>query len=334
MRIISFFTKLLHYVPSELAHNIALFGLKTLHITGVLRFIIDNDSKNKIDKSIKLGNLSFKNGVGIAAGLDKNGDYIDCLAALGVGFIELGTVTPKPQSGNSKPRIFRNIKERSILNRLGFNNKGVDYLVENLKNKKSDIVVGSSIGKNFDTPNSLAHLDYIICLEKVYEHSDYIAVNISSPNTKDLRQLSDVEYFNKLISELRNKQIELSKIHGYKQMFIKISPDEELHKLEMICNKILEKKIDGLICSNTTVQHNEPNGPGGLSGSPLKEKSTIILKLVNERLGDKLAIIASGGVMSASDYFEKIDSGADLVQIYTGFIYEGPKLIQDILSGI
>lgn len=329
MHLISFFTKVLHYLPSEISHYLALEGLKFLYSTGILRFLFKPDNKIVKDHSIcDLGNISNK--VGIAAGLDKNGDYIDCLAALGVGFIELGTVTPKPQPGNSKPRIFRNKKNKSILNRLGFNNKGVDYLVKKLKERKSRVLIGSSIGKNFDTPNDKAYLDYITCMEKVYEYSDYVAVNISSPNTKDLRELSRKNYLNNLLSRIKVKQKDLSLIHGYKPIFLKISPDENFDSLGIICETILKNELDGIICSNTTNVHKEKNGFGGLSGKPLKNLATNKLIQVKQIIGDKAKLIASGGVMTPEDFQEKIDAGADLVQIYTGFIYEGPKLIVEI----
>ena len=329
MFVFSSITKFLHHFPSEFAHSIALNGLKLIYLTGLLRFIyqpevdlVRNYEKNDF--------LHLQNKLGIAAGLDKNGDYIDCLAALGIGFIEIGTVTPRPQKGNSKPRVFRNRKNKSILNRLGFNNKGVNYVVDRLKKKKSSIFIGTSIGKNFDTCNEEAHLDYIHCLEKVYEFSDYIAINISSPNTEDLRDLSKQEYLNFLLDKIKSKQEELSIEHGYKPIFLKVSPDEDLDNLKTICGAVLDIKFDGLICTNTSVHHQDPNGTGGLSGAPLKSKSTEILNFIKNLVDHKVKLIASGGVMSVADFQEKLDAGADLVQIYTGFIYEGPKLIQDI----
>ncbi len=272
------------------------------------------------------------NMVGIAAGLDKNGDYIDCLASLGIGFIEVGTVTPKAQEGNPKPRIFRNKKEKALLNRLGFNNKGVNYLVEKLKKRQSKVILGSSIGKNFDTPNDKAYEDYIYCLEKVYEFSDYIAVNVSSPNTKELRKLSSKDFFDFLLKELKDSRTKLCSKFGYRPIFIKISPDETQENLKLICQSIVSNQMDGIICSNTTVNHDEKYGSGGLSGSPLRTLSNENLTFVRSEVGEKFPIIASGGVMSVEDYQEKLHLGADLVQIYTGFIYEGPKLIQDIIK--
>ena len=330
MNLLSILTKILHYLPEEFSHHVALKSLKILHNLGLSSLFLGKQkvSSEFVDRDIR--NLSNK--VGIAAGLDKNGDYIDSLAALGIGFIEVGTVTPRPQKGNPKPRIFRNLKEKSLLNRLGFNNKGVDYLVKNLKNKKTHILVGSSIGKNFDTSNEKASNDYLICLEKVYEYSDYIAINISSPNTQDLRDLSKVEYLDSLLQVIKIKQKNLSVMHGYKPIFIKISPDESLENLKAICFSILNNQLDGIICSNTSIDHNNPNGHGGISGRPLKEKATKSLRRVKELIGDEIPIMASGGVMTVEDYMEKIDAGANLVQLYTGFIYEGPKLIQDILN--
>lgn len=335
MRILSFFTKILHFLPSELSHSLALNSLKMIHTIGLLHFLVkqkesEEGSSQEIECSDFLNN--FRNRVGFAAGLDKNGDYIDCLAALGVAFIEVGTITPLPQKGNVKPRLFRNKTEKSLLNRLGFNNKGVDHLVKNLKRKKSTIVLGTSIGKNFNTPNEVAYKDYLVCLEKVYEITDYIAINISSPNTENLRELSEEFYLRKLLNEIKTKQLVLSSSFGYKPIFIKISPDEELENLKEICNLILELKLDGIICSNTTINHFDKNGKGGLSGTLLKKKSTDTLLFIKKIVRDRIPVMASGGVMSVADYQEKIDAGADLVQLYTGFIYEGPKLIQDIVN--
>lgn len=333
MKLISLLTKLLHYLPSELAHHIALKSLQISHKTGILSLLLRHYS-HKPDYSYKNTRIrvNLKNRLGFAAGLDKDGQYVDCLAALGVGFIEVGTVTPRPQPGNPKPRLFRNKKDKSIINRLGFNNSGVDSLVLNLKQRKSSIPVGISIGKNFDTPIELAVEDYSKCMKKVYEFSDYIAINISSPNTLNLRDLSSKEYLDSLLGKLKSIQNDLSLNYGYKPLYLKISPDEELHNIKEICESVLEKEIDGIICSNTTIDHQDGLTRGGLSGAPLKIKANQVLKTVKEIVDTKVSIIASGGVMSDLDYQEKLNAGADLVQIYTGFIYEGPKLIKDILS--
>jgi len=317
-------TKTLHFIPPELSHYLALYGLKAVYLCG---FKIDLPEEIKY-----LSGIQFNNKLGIAAGLDKNGDFIDCLASLGVGFIELGTVTPLSQNGNKKPRLFRIRASKALVNKMGFNNKGVDHLVSKLRERKTKIPVGVSIGKNFETPNELAHKDYICCLEKIYEFADYIAINISSPNTKDLRDFEAENKLENLIKPVKERQLELTKDYGYKPLFLKISPDNDQKDVEDICRTLLKFSIDGLICSNTTVNHNHPSGSGGLSGKPLLGPSTETLRIARKFLGDEFPIIASGGVMSKEDYLQKIDSGADLVQIYTGFIYEGPKLINDILN--
>ena len=331
MYLFNILTKLFHFLPGEVSHLLALSGLKALHRFGLLKFLLEDTA---FDKKLFEGSndvRTYKNKLGIAAGLDKDGEYIDCLSALGIGFIEVGTVTPKPQYGNAKPRLFRNRKDKSLLNRLGFNNKGVDSLVANLKERTSSIPIGVSIGKNFDTPNEQAYRDYLFCMEKVYEYSNYIAINISSPNTKELRNLSSKEFLNDLLLKLKEKQNFLSKSFDYVPIFIKISPDENKKAIEEICNCIIDHKIDGIITSNTTINHNDKNGYGGLSGLPLRDKATENLVTIKNIVGNRIPIIASGGVMSVSDYRERINAGADLVQIYTGFIFEGPKLIQEIL---
>ena len=278
--------------------------------------------------------LNFKvaNDLGLAAGLDKNGDYIDSLAALGFGFLEIGTVTPKAQPGNRKPRLFRIKSAKALINKMGFNNKGVDYLASNLRRRKTKIPIGVSIGKNFDTPNELAHKDYIFCLDRIYEFADYLAINISSPNTKGLRDLETEKELDSLLARIKRRQIYLADNHGYKPLFLKISPDNNEESLKNICKAIKNNSIDGLICSNTTTDHNYLSGSGGLSGKPLMKLSTKALSLSRKFLGDGFPIIASGGVMSVKDYEEKLEYGADLVQIYTGFIYQGPQLIDEILN--
>ena len=332
MHLLSLITKLFHFLPGELSHTLALSGLKTVHRLGLLSILLGKRTENNEVYKSPNDIRTYKNRLGIAAGLDKDGEYIDCLSALGVGFIEIGTVTPKCQYGNARPRLFRNRKDKSLLNRLGFNNKGVESLVENLKKRTSNIPIGVSIGKNFDTPNEQAYEDYLFCMEKVYEYSNYIAINISSPNTKELRNLSSKEFLNDLLLKIKEKQNLLSKSFDYVPIFIKISPDENKKAIEEICKSIIDCKIDGIITSNTTINHNDKNGYGGLSGLPLREKATEKLVLIKSIVGNRIPIIASGGVMSVSDYQDKINEGADLVQIYTGFIFEGPKLIQDILK--
>ena len=304
-------------------------ALKSLKILALLGFSLEK--KGNLDGKLIL-NFKVPNNLGLAAGLDKNGDYIDSLSSLGFGFLEIGTVTPKPQPGNLKPRLFRIKSEKALINKMGFNNKGVDHLVSNLKKSKTTTPIGISIGKNFDTPNELAHKDYIFCLDRTYEYADYFAINISSPNTKGLRDLETEQELGSLLLTIKKRQIYLANKHGYKPLFLKISPDNNEESLKSICEAIKDNSIDGLICSNTTTDHNYLSGSGGLSGKPLMKLSTKALSLSRKFLGDDFPIIASGGVMSAEDYYEKIESGADLVQIYTGFIYHGPQLIDDILN--
>jgi len=309
-----------------LSHALAKFGIRVVTSLG-FRVKQSNDYKD-----LTLFDCQFNNSLGLAAGLDKNGDYIDDLAALGFGFLEIGTVTPKPQYGNKKPRLYRDKPSKAIINRMGFNNKGVDHLVKKLKKRKSDIPIGVSIGKNADTPNHLAQADYLYCLERVFEYADYIAINISSPNTKDLREFEIKKELTNLIKPIKERQLQLAGEYKYKPLLLKISPDNNEKSIEDICEILLRFSIDGLICTNTTVNHDHISGSGGLSGKPLMTSSTETLKIAKKLLGDEFPIIASGGVMSKEDYQKKIDEGAALVQIYTGFIYEGPKLIDDILN--
>ena len=326
LKILTFFTKLFHTLPAEWSHSLAMTGIKLVTFLG-FRLKQSNQSK-----SFKVLDCKFTNSLGLAAGLDKNGDYIDNLANLGFGFLEIGTVTPKPQYGNKKPRLFRLKNSKAIVNRMGFNNKGVDYLIKKLQQRKSDIPIGVSIGKNADTPNHLAQEDYLYCLDKVFEYADYIAINISSPNTQDLREFEIKQELANLLRPIKDRQLQLAKQYEYKPLLLKISPDNNDKNIEDICETLLEFSIDGLICTNTTIHHNHISGSGGLSGKPLMSSSTETLKLARKFLGNQFPIIASGGVMSRKDYQEKIDEGANLVQIYTGFIYEGPKLIDDILN--
>ena len=317
----------MHFLPAEVSHSLALFGIRLLTVMG-FKLRQSNDHQ----EGIKVLDCEFNNCLGLAAGLDKNGDYVDSLAALGFGFLEIGTVTPKPQYGNEKPRLYRDKPSKAIINRMGFNNKGVDHLVKQLIKRKSIIPIGVSIGKNFDTPNNLAVNDYLYCLDKVYKLADYIAINISSPNTEGLRSFEIKQGLENLLKPIKERQIELTKEHGYKPLLLKISPDNNEEGLEDIYETILRFSIDGLICTNTTVNHNHFSGSGGLSGKPLMEISTAILKKARKYLGDEFPIIASGGVMSKEDYLKKIEAGANLVQVYTGFIYEGPQLIDDIIN--
>ena len=305
-----------------MSHKLALEGLKIITFLG---FRIRSDLN-----SLTLLNINFANKLGLAAGLDKNGDYIDSLSALGFGFLEIGTVTPRPQKGNQKPRLFRIKSQKALVNSMGFNNKGVEYLVDRVKKRNSDTPLGISIGKNFDTPIESALDDYLICLDKVYKLADYVAINISSPNTKNLRELQSKGYIDKLLLSIRDRQLALASLDGYTPILIKISPDMNMEELKFLSQSVLENNLDGIICTNTTTQHSHFSEGGGLSGKPLFDSSTLTLELLRNLVGKELPIIASGGVMGLDSFQKKIDKGANLVQIYTGFIYEGPSIINEI----
>ena len=322
--------RILRIFPPEISHKLSLTLLFFIHRLGLLS-IFKNEKQSE---TIEFLGLRFKNTLGTAAGLDKNGDYIDCLGALGFGFLEVGTITPKAQAGNKKPRIFRLNKDKGVINRLGFNNKGIDHLVTNLKQHKYDGVIGVNIGANKNSHGKKRIEDYIECIRKVYKYADYITVNISSPNTKNLRTLQNSENIDKLFAALEN-EIHTLKID--KPIFIKVSPDEELDTIKYIINKVQNSKITGIIATNTTIDKSTLkdekywNYEGGLSGEPLREKSNDLISEIR-RVSEEIPLIGVGGVMSQKDYKEKLDLGANLVQIYTGFIMEGPGLIHKIIN--
>ena len=322
--------RILRIFPPEIAHKISLTLLFFIHRLGLLS-IFNNKRQTE---TIEFLGLSFKNTLGTAAGLDKNGDYIDCLGALGFGFLEVGTITPKAQAGNKKPRVFRLSKDKGVINRLGFNNKGIDHLVTNLKQHKYDGVIGVNIGANKNSHGKKRIEDYVECIRKVYKYTDYITVNISSPNTKNLRNLQNSDNIDKLFVALEN-EIHILKIN--KPIFIKISPDESLDTIKYIINKVQNSKITGIIATNTTTDKSTLkdekywNYEGGLSGEPLREKSNDLIYEIR-KVSEEIPLIGVGGVMSQKDYKEKLALGADLVQIYTGFIMEGPGLIHKIIN--
>jgi dihydroorotate dehydrogenase len=285
--------------------------------------------------------LTFKNPVGLAAGLDKNGECIDAFGAMGFGFVEVGTVTPRPQAGNDKPRLFRLVEAEGIINRMGFNNLGVDNLIENVKKSNYDGILGINIGKNKDTPIEKGAEDYIICMEKVYQYAGYIAVNISSPNTPGLRSLQYGEALDDLLSELKTKQSALEAKHGkYVPLALKIAPDLSDDEISQICESLIKNKIDGVIATNTTLDRSIVEGmkhcdeAGGLSGRPVQSRSTEVVRKLHEELGDQLPIIGVGGVDSYVAAKEKMMAGAKLVQVYSGFIYKGPGLVRDIVKNL
>nr|WP_321270080.1 quinone-dependent dihydroorotate dehydrogenase [uncultured Tolumonas sp.] len=298
--------------------------------------------RNKLpSRPVEVMGLKFDNPVGLAAGLDKDGDAIDAFGAMGFGFIEVGTVTPRPQPGNDKPRIFRVIPAQGIINRMGFNNKGVDNLIENVKKSHYKGILGINIGKNKDTPIENGKDDYLICMDKVYDYAGYIAVNISSPNTPNLRQLQYGEAFDDLLNSLKERQKELAEKHKkYVPLAVKIAPDLSPDELKQVAEALLRHKIDGVIATNTTLDremiHDMPHAAetGGLSGRPLQNKSTEIIRQLHEYLKGQIPIIGVGGIDSAMAAREKIQAGAELVQIYSGFIYNGPDLVKNIVNNI
>ena len=337
MDIYSLAKPLLFQLDAEKAHNFTLKTLKFAEKTGVL---------NLLPKPItctprQIMGLTFPNPIGLAAGLDKNGAYIDGLAALGFGFIEIGTITPRAQPGNPMPRLFRVTEAQGVINRFGFNNLGVDHLIFNVQAAKFKGVLGINIGKNFDTPNERAVDDYLICLQKVYAHASYITVNISSPNTKNLRALQEKDALSSLLSTLKAEQEKLAQQHGrYVPIALKIAPDLDESQVNEIADLLMAHKIDGVIATNTTLARDAVVGmvngeeTGGLSGSPVRNKSTVVIQQLSKRLDGTLPIIGVGGIFSGADAVEKIAAGASLVQVYSGLIYRGTALVSEVCRAL
>jgi len=328
--------KALFIADPETAHGLALEGLRLGHGIGATSLLCKT-----ISQPVTVMGLEFPNPVGMAAGMDKNGDYIDALGSVGFGFVEIGTVTPRPQPGNPKPRIFRLEKVNAMINRLGFNNKGVDYLVRQVQKRKFKGILGINIGKNFDTPNDKAVDDYLIGLEKVYPHADYITINISSPNTKNLRDLQDAEQLDGLLGALNSRRLELADEFDKRvPLVVKVAPDLEDVQIPEIAEVVVRSEFDGLIATNTTISREAVKGlphadeQGGLSGAPVKERSDQVLAAFRAALPSEVALIGTGGITYGEDAAEKMRLGADLVQFYTGFVYKGPDLVEDCLKAI
>lgn len=319
---------ILYSVDAELAHEVSMEMLQQFH-----RLI----PQVKIDKPVTVMGLDFPNPIGLAAGLDKNADYLDGLGKLGFGFIEVGSVTPRPQNGNAKPRLFRALKHKSILNRMGFNNLGVDHLLSRVRDRKFRFKLGINIGKNLDTPVSNALSDYQLGFEKAYSAADYLVVNVSSPNTPGLRQLQNEDALEALLHGLGETRKIMEDLYQYKRpVAVKISPDLEPMAIPLIADILARNSIDGLIATNTTLDQSYIEGhrlvgqAGGLSGAAVRERSRQVLAAFYETLGNDIPIISVGGIASAEEAKSRLELGAKLVQLYSGLVFEGPGLVKKI----
>lgn len=323
-----FIRPLLFKLDPEAAHRLALTSLHLAYKTGLSRFL-----PKPTPKPCTVMGLHFPHPIGLAAGFDRNAAYVDALSAFGFGFIEVGTITPAPQTGNPRPRIFRLVPEEGIINRMGFYNKGMEHAAQQLENIRYKGVLGINIGKNPSTPNEEAVNDYIACFQKLAPYASYITINISSPNTQGLRDLQEQQQLTQLLRALKNEQHRFNQINRYVPLVVKIAPDLTEGQLNELATVLLHEKIDGVIATNTTIsRENVSSSPfaseaGGLSGKPLQSRSTDMIRQLKNSLGDQLPIIASGGVMDATAVQEKLEAGAKLVQVYSGFIYHGPGLL-------
>lgn len=328
---------LLFRFDAETSHELSLDMLGAAERLRLLGLFAGKVASNPV----QVMGLTFDNPVGLAAGLDKNGDYFNALGSLGFGFVEIGTITPRPQPGNPQPRLFRIPEAQAIINRMGFNNKGVDHLVEQVKRRRYKGILGINIGKNAVTPVENAVDDYLICLRKVYDHADYITVNISSPNTPGLRNLQFGDSLAQLLAPLKKEQGELHKATGrYVPIAVKIAPDMDESEIHQVAGILIQEGMDGVIATNTTItrvgveEYENGNEAGGLSGLPVRDKSTYVVRTLNACLGGKLPIIGVGGILDGASAADKVRAGASLVQVYSGFIYEGPALIGRAADGI
>ncbi len=341
-----FLRKVLFWFPPEEVHHISMRGLSVLSKLPVINNMFRSELTEKASLQTNILGLTFTNPVGLAAGFDKNALYLDELEMMGFGFIETGTVTPKPQEGNEKPRLFRIPEHKAIINRMGFNNDGVKEVAKRLsswrsKNKHQKLIIGGNIGKNKTTPNEDAWKDYEICFRDLFDYVDYFVVNVSSPNTPGLRELQEKDALNKILSHLQT--INKNKLNP-KPILLKIAPDLTSQQIDDVISLALEIQLDGIVATNTTVNRaaliNTPKkniekiGAGGLSGAPLKERSTEIIRYIHKQTEGKIPIIASGGIFTAADAKEKLDAGASLIQVWTGFIYEGPNIVKNICKGL
>lgn len=333
----SLLRKLFFLLDAEKAHHIGLNALVLAYKSGLLPLIVPAFK----GKPVEVMGIKFPNALGLAAGLDKNGRYIDALAAMGFGFIEIGTVTPRPQPGNPKPRLFRIPRAQAIINRMGFNNDGVAQLIRNVQNARFKGILGINIGKNFDTPIEHAADDYLTCLTAVYPYASYVTVNISSPNTKNLRELQSAAALSALLGKIKIEQARLAKAHGrYVPIALKIAPDLNDEQLIDIARLLKEYQFDAVIATNTTISRRGVselpcgNETGGLSGAPVRQAATRIVARLATLLDNEVPIIGVGGIMTGSQAMEKINAGASLVQIYSGLIYRGPQLIRECVQSL
>jgi len=336
----SFIKFFLFLLPPEKAHNFALDLMEKAIKLPILGIYLKNSFKSNNQVPINVAGITFPNLVGLAAGFDKDAKRLHLLKEFGFGFVEVGTVTPKAQSGNPKPRLFRIPKDFALINRMGFNNRGVEDMVIRLKNRPEGLIVGGNIGKNKTTPNEKAMIDYVYCFEILYDHVDYIAVNISSPNTPGLRDLQEESFIVGLFSQLHKIRSEKA---ISKPIFLKLAPDFQMNTIKELVRVIRTAKVDGLIATNTTVsrdklsisnQEIEKMGAGGLSGQPVFEASNAMLAALSIELGGEIPIIGVGGIFTGQDASEKLMRGANLIQVYTGFVYEGPWIVKNILNTI
>ncbi len=321
-------------LDAEKAHTLTVKLMIVAHRLGMLKSVVTTRQQPRT-----VMGLTFPNVLGLGAGMDKSASAVDAWGALGFGFVEVGTLTPRPQPGNPKPRLFRLPEHEALINRMGFNNPGIHSAVVKLKKRKTKAVVGVNIGKNFDTPNEKAVDDYLICLKAAYQVADYIAVNISSPNTKGLRDLQDEDAVRQLISALKKEQAALKKEHGKTvPLLVKIAPDLNDMQIEALTRVFNEQDIDGVIATNTTIEreavagHQLAQETGGLSGAPVRERSNLVLQAFRMLLKEQTPIIGVGGIMSRADAVEKMKIGAALVQVYSGLVYRGPTLVREMLS--
>ncbi|MFC3552439.1 quinone-dependent dihydroorotate dehydrogenase [Lysobacter cavernae] len=325
-------------LDAETAHGVGLKAMEAAYRSGLSPLL----ARRPTPLPTKAFGLTFPNPVGLAAGLDKNGEHIDALLALGFGFVEVGTVTPQPQEGNPKPRMFRLPGQQAVINRLGFNNGGVDALVRNVeKAQRKHGLLGINIGKNKDTPNESAESDYLLCLQRVYPLADYITVNISSPNTAGLRELQEEQALRRLVGALREAQEALGARHGKRvPMLVKIAPDLSDEDVEAAARVLSDLQVDGVIATNTTVSRmgvegaRHANEQGGLSGRPVMGQSTAVLRMMRTRLPESIPMIGVGGILSGADAVTKTAAGASLVQCYTGLVYRGPALVHECVEAI